>query len=66
MSYNCDDFIWDVRYGLKLAKDELNARKDGYQGESTIEQLENYIIPDLEYLLHKMSEREELPPNTQR
>ncbi len=64
MSYSYDDFIHDICYGLQLAKTELEDRKSGKQGESTIEQLE-YVIPDLENLLKKIKNKEELPPNTQ-
>ncbi|GEM_PF-1184143 len=65
MSYRYSDFVQDISYGLQLAESELNDRKDGILGESTIEQLESYVIPDLKALLKKINNREELPPNTQ-
>ena len=65
MSYNCDDFVHDIKDCLKLAENELHDRKNGKQGESTIDQLENYIMPDLANLLEKIINKESLPPNTQ-
>jgi hypothetical protein len=65
MDYKYDDFVHDVGYGLQLAEAELKDRKNGVQGESTIGQLENYVIPDLVEFLSKIKNREKLPPNTQ-
>jgi hypothetical protein len=65
MSYNYDDFVRDINYSLQLAKNELEERKDGNPGESTIEQLESCVVPDLTGLLNKVTKKEKLPPNTQ-
>ncbi len=63
MDYN--DFIHDINQGLVLAETELRDRKNGIHGESTIEQLEDYVIPDLTSFLSKIKNKEKLPPNTQ-
>jgi hypothetical protein len=48
-----------------LDKIELRDRKNGIHGESTIEQLESCVIPDLASFLSKFKNKEDLPPNTQ-
>jgi len=65
MDYSYHDFVHDISNCLNLAKEELQDRKNGRQGESTVEQLENYVIPDLSRLQNKIKNKEELPPNTQ-
>lgn len=65
MKYGYKDFEKDILYGIKLAEKELQERKNGIEGESTIKQLEDCILPELRDLLNKMQNREELPPNTQ-
>ena len=65
MDYNNDNFVCDLSNCLKLAEAELQDRRNGKQGESTIEQLESYVIPDLSNLLNKIKNKEKLPPNTQ-
>lgn len=65
MNYSYDDFVNDISYGLQLAQSELKNRRAGKQGESTIEQLESYVIPDLTKLLSEIKRGDELPPNTQ-
>lgn len=67
MSYKIEIFSQDIQECLDLAKKELENRKNDIQGESTIEQLENFIIPDLTNLLSKINNNQEtLPPNTQK
>jgi len=65
MCYGIKQFCQDIQDCLQLAKNELNNRKNGINGESTIEQLEIYIIPDLSKVLSDVISREPLPPNTQ-
>ena len=65
MYYETEQFCQDIQDCLNLAKNELNNRKNGLKGESTIEQLENYIIPDLSRVLSDIISRKPLPPNTQ-
>ena len=49
-----------VNLALRISKDELWRRKNDIPGESTIEQLEETIIPELEKLLK--TEYDNLPP----
>ena len=49
-----------VAKALKISKDELRRRKNDMPGESTVEQLEEIIIPELENFL-KM-DYSDLPP----
>ena len=64
MNYSIDDFYGDIEDCLELAYKELKDRKNDIDGESSLEQLENYIIPELEKLLIKINNKESLPPNT--
>ena len=53
-----------VKYCLELSKIELENRKNGINGEGTIEQLEEDVIPDLTRFL-KILENKEIPKNRQ-
>lgn len=53
-----------VKYCLELSKIELENRKNGIKGESTISQLEEVVIPDLTQFLEKL-ESKEIPKNRQ-
>lgn len=66
MDYTVDMFTKDLQDCLVLAKKELNDRKKGIDGESTIDQIENYIIPDLTNILSNIDNDKPLPPNSQR
>ena len=46
---------------LELCKEELEKRKNGVEGESTVEQLENCIIPELTQFLERI-DKGEIPP----
>ena len=65
MNYDVNQFYLDIQDCLSLANKELCDRKNGILGESTIKQLENYIIPDLTDLRSKIERNDPLPPNTQ-
>ena len=54
MKYSIDSFQTDIEECIKLCREELFRRKNGINGESTIEQLENIILPELEMLLQKI------------
>jgi hypothetical protein len=66
MGYSYDDFICDISNCLKLAETELQDRINGKTGESTIEQLEKFVIPDLSNLLSKIKNKEKLSPKQDR
>lgn len=53
-------FKKNLEKALDISKDELRRRKNDMPGESTVEQLEEVIIPELEKLL-KM-DYNNLPP----
>lgn len=53
MKYSVNSFQVNIVNCIKLCKEELTKRKNGISGESTIEQLENVILPELEELLQK-------------
>ena len=65
LGYNVSSFLQDIQECLDLAKLELHNRKNGIQGESSIEQLEDYIMPDLKELQLKINNEIPLPPNNQ-
>lgn len=50
---------------LELCKEELEKRKNGVEGESTVEQLENCIIPELTQFLEKI-DKGEIPPTKEK
>ncbi len=62
---NMDKFKEKLVKTIKLCNAELADRKRGILGESTEEQLENIIIPELEYLLQKIN-NSQLPKREQR
>lgn len=47
----------EILEGIELSRRELKNRKNGIEGESTIEQLEKVIIPDLEDILLKLDNK---------
>ncbi len=51
----------DVKLCLELSKLELQNRKNGIEGESTIDQLEEVIIPDLTNLLTILDNKNSIP-----
>ena len=57
-------FKENVRMALKISKDELFRRSVNVPGESTTEQLEGTIIPELEKLL--VMDYSDLPPANER
>ena len=53
-----------VERALDISRDELRRRKNDMPGESTVEQLEEIIIPELEKLL--VMDYSDLPPANKR
>ena len=51
MKNSVGSFQVDIEECIKLCREELYRRKNGISGESTIDQLENVILPELETLL---------------
>lgn len=51
-----NNFKCKLKKTLRLCKEELIKRKNGIEGESTEEQLEKSIIPELSILLKLMDE----------
>lgn len=60
-----DNFKNKVLKAIDLCNAELVDRKSGIEGESTIEQLEKVIIPELEQILD-MIDKQQLPPKEKR
>ena len=56
-----NEFRDDVKNLIKVCTIEVQHRKTGINGESTIEQLENTILPELNQLLTKV-DNNQLPP----
>lgn len=56
-----DEFKDNLFKAIKLCNDELINRKNGINGESTVEQLEEIIIPELNQILSIISNNQ-LPP----
>jgi len=52
-----DKLKQEVLEGIKLSRREIENRKKGIEGESTIEQLKEVIIPDLEDILLKLDNK---------
>ena len=65
MKYSIKQFKQDVLACIELSEKELADRRKGINGESTIDQIENTILPDLNRVL-KIIEQEELPPQQDR
>lgn len=62
---NKKKFRDDVKDLIKMCTLEVQHRKAGINGESTIEQLENTILPELDQLLTKI-DHNQLPPLSER
>lgn len=60
-----EKFIEDTKRCLELSENELSNRKSGIAGESTVEQLENLIIPELNNLIVKINSGS-IPPKSNR
>ena len=62
---NKNKFRDDVKNLIKICTLEVQHRKAGIKGESTIEQIENAILPELNQLLTKI-DNNQLPPLSER
>ena len=60
-----NEFIKDVLECKEISLNELNQRRSGIEGESTIEQIENVIVPELEEIIRMINESK-LPPKEER
>lgn len=60
-----DDFKNNLLEAITLCNVELTNRKNGINGESTIDQLEKIIIPELNKLLNIINNNQ-LPPKEER
>ena len=58
-------FQEDIEYCIKQCKFEINNRKKGIKGESSLIQLEQFILPELNQLIEKI-ETNNLPPKSER
>lgn len=56
----------DISKALKLCENELANRKNGIAGESTVEQLEEVVIPELKQVLYRITSDDGLPAKEQR
>ncbi|MBB6214119.1 hypothetical protein HNQ80_000188 [Anaerosolibacter carboniphilus] len=65
MKYTINSFQVDIINCINLCKAEIVKRKKDISGESTMEQLENVILPELEALLQK-AKVGNLPPKADR
>jgi len=65
MKYDIIDFKKNIDICITLFKKELHNRKKGVEGESSIEQIEKIILPELNQLLEKI-EKGKLPPQSER
>jgi hypothetical protein len=65
MTYSINDYKSDIKECIEMCEIELDKRKMGVLGESTIEQLENTIIPELSSLLQNIN-LDKLPPEKDR
>jgi hypothetical protein len=65
MKYSPNTFRKDIINCITVAENEINLRKSGIDGESTSEQLENVILPELKHLLN-LIENGNLPPKNER
>lgn len=55
MNYTISDFHDAIKTCIKICELEIVNRKNGISGESTIDQLETVILPELNKLLQNMS-----------
>jgi hypothetical protein len=65
MNYSISNYQTDIRKSIELCEMEIINRKNGISGESTIEQMENTILPELTKLLQNINTGE-LPPEKDR
>ncbi len=56
----------DISRALKLCETELTDRRNGIPGESTEEQLEEVVIPELKRILCQLTSDQEFPEKEQR
>lgn len=61
MKYLISDFRADTANLIQICRRELVNRKNGVNGESTVKQIEEVILPELNILLHKLNDNN-LPP----
>lgn len=55
MKYNLGLFREDIVRCINLCKTELDNRKNGIIGESSVEQIENTILPELNHVLERIN-----------
>jgi len=65
MGYDITNFRNDIDICKSLFEQELKNRKKGKEGESSIEQIENIILPELNQLL-EIIDNDQLPPQSER
>lgn len=65
MGYDITNFRNDIDICKSLFEQELKKRKKGKEGESSIEQIENIILPELNQLL-EIIDKDQLPPKSER
>lgn len=61
-----ENFKQDILKCINLCLQELEKRKKGISGESTVKQLENVIVPELYELLNAIDKNTTLPPKEER
>ncbi|MCL2137771.1 MAG: hypothetical protein FWH40_09725 [Coriobacteriia bacterium] len=55
MSYSIEQFQKDIEEVITVCHEEIEAIKLGEQREATVRQIEQFIIPEMEKLLHFIS-----------
>ena len=55
MGYSVEQFKQDILECIEFSGKELTNRKKGITGESTIDQIENTILPDLNDILKRIN-----------
>ncbi|MEN6312660.1 MAG: hypothetical protein ABFD25_00270 [Clostridiaceae bacterium] len=65
MGYDIMSFRNNIGICISLCEQELQNRKKGIKGESSIEQIEDTILPELNQLLKKI-DYGQLPPKPER
>ena len=56
----------DISRALKLCEIEIMNRRNGVPGESTVEQLEEIVIPELKQVLYQITNSDKFPEKDQR
>jgi len=65
MKYSISSLKADIKNCIEICKAEILKRKNGISGESTIEQLESVILPELKELLKRLEDNN-LPTKSER